>query len=172
MKKITQNPGANQIAIAVLSAIPLFSGASGIREVIFLGGSVFLSVLIFEGLFFVSKRFWPRSFRPLLALVVLTSLLSGIFLICGSLFLNQAADAAAIFPLTSVSAFLLVHSTIFMKASLGSRVWAWGGFFAPLLAIGAIGEWNAAFQTFSPGLFWVTSAVLVAFFFLGRRQVL
>lgn len=161
---------SDQIAVVAVSVIPLFSGASGIPAAVFLSSAVLFAVLIFELLFSLVKPFWLRSLRPLLALVLLASILKGIFLVCEPLLLEKTDELIPIFPLTLVSAFLLAESALtFKSGSIGARARVWGGFLALLLIVGASRQWGGTFRMFLPGPFWVSGAALAIFFFLRRR---
>ncbi len=156
------------MTMTVVSAIPLFYGASDIGHTAFLVGSVLTAVFIFEIVFYVTKRFWLYSLRPLLALIILASVLSGIFLICESFLLNGKDISAHFFPLSLVSAFLLVQSTITMNKLSKSRIQNWIGFSALLLIIGISRHWAETFQMLPSAAFWVSGGALGAFFFLRR----
>src|SRR3989338_2693452 len=94
----------NQSIITIVSTIPLFFAVHNIWQAIFLSSSVLVSILCFEILFLYLKRF-PR-YSILLALIVTTVVLKGIFVIIQPFFLSTLPEGH-IFQLTAISAFLL-----------------------------------------------------------------
>ncbi len=169
---MNQKRALNQTTMIIVSTAPLFYGASDIGQAAFLSAAVLLAVLIFEIIFYVTKRFWLHSLRPLFALIVLASVLSGIFLICEPFLINGKEASSHFFPLTLVSAFLLVQSTITMNQLFKSRIKNWIGFSALLLIIGVSRHWNGTFQMFPSAAFWVSGGALGIFFFLKREAKL
>lgn len=159
----------NQLTIATVSAIPLFHGASDVWKAAFLSASVLFAVFTFELIFSLMKRFWLYSLRPLFALLILASVLSGVFLACNFLLLEQAA-AVRIFPLTLTSAFFLVQSTLLANERSIGRIQVWIGFSALLLIVGISQDVNGMFREFLPVPFWVSGIALGIFFFLKREK--
>ena len=164
-----QKRGLNQMTLAAVSGLPLFYGSSTIGQAAFLAGSVLASVFIFEVFFHFTRSFWLRSLRPLLALIILASVLSGIFLVCSSLLLAGDQNPLRFFSLTLASAFLLAHSTVAMTGAFQGRAWKWIGFSALLLVIGICRQWSGAFQMFPPASFWLSGMALGVFLFLKQR---
>ncbi len=158
-----------QATIATISGLPLFYGVSSVGEAAFLSASVLFAVFVFEIIFSLTKCFWLHSLRPLFALLILTSVLSGIFLACNFLLLDEPA-AIHTFPLTLASAFLLVQSTLLAGETSSNRIRVWLGFSALLLIVGVSRHLNETFQEFLPAPFWVSGIALGVFFFSRRKE--
>ena len=160
----------SRITLATVSNVPLFYGASDLGKAAFLSGSVLLAIFIFEVVFHLTKRFWLHSVRPLFALIILASVLSGIYLISRAFLWEGRAATLQFFPLTLVSAFLLSCGTTAMNESFGSRIGTRAGFSILLLIVGVARRWGGTFQSFPPGPFWVSAFALSIFFFWNKKR--
>ena len=159
----------NQLTMAIVSAVPLFNGTTSLGEAAFLSVSVLSAVFTFEMIFSLTKRFWLRSLRPLFALLILASVLGGVFLICDFLLLEQVR-AVRVFPLTLVSAFLLVQSTLLANETSSNRIRVWAQFSILLLIVGIFRQLSGIFREFPPAPFWISGLVLGVFFFLKPKE--
>lgn len=146
------------IVIVTASALPVFYGASGIKESVFLAAAVIVSVLVFEALYGVTKRLWFRSVRPLFALIVLSLVLNVLFLISG-----RSS------PLTLASAFLLALPTMKGVRGFRARLVIWCGFFALIFSIGLCREWSGTFRMLPAAPFWIGGTALSLYFLFKRK---
>ena len=159
----------DQMTLIVVSAIPLFYGASGMGKAFFMGGSVLLAVLVFEMFYFLMRRFWMRSLIPLLAVIILSCVLKSISLVAELFLKEPIGQATPIFPLTLVSAFLLAYRTVSSGKLMPVRMASWVGFFALLWFIGMCRESSGLFHMFPSGPFWISGIMLGALALFKKR---
>lgn len=152
-------------SIAVLGAIiPLISILKSTSVAFIISVSVLCAVLLFELIFLAVRRFCLRSLRLSLAFVVLSTVISAIW-IAGPHFGFQRATSYL--PLSLLSAFFLVQATIREATTFSNRSKTWIGFFVLAIFTGYLSE--QFIRNFFPGLLWLVGGVVIASNLMSRR---
>ena len=147
------------------SVLPLMYAFKDIATTVILSLCVLLSVVLFELIFAGLKRFWPRQFRFVFALIVLSTVISMIWISA----VHLGFDEIAVYiPAGLLSAVILVQSTIRQTLPILLRIKTWTGFLTWCLLTGCAAKWLTA--GFSTGLFWLTGFVIMISCGINRKS--
>ena len=172
--------------IVTVGLLPLFCAADRVWNAVFLGVSTLLAVSVFHLIFFPFRTFWLRSLRSLLALVVLSTVLTCIFLTSQFVFPEEASALSGAFPLTFISAFWLAQATMHavpgtadarftepgtvVPGTVSSHLRLWAMFLLLLILISLVRQSHEAVSRFIPLPFWILGAVIAFLTFLNRKS--
>lgn len=162
----TQNP----TQLAVISSLPLLWAVRSLEEAVFLSAAVVTSILIFEAFLWATRRFWFKSILPAVALVIIASVISAISLVSKHV-LTLSDRTAAMTPLSLPAAFLFASRAISHRKSWGRRtLLSWSAFFVLLFTAGALRQWAAALQMFSPASIWIAALAVAGSFWWEKGR--
>ncbi len=147
------------------AVLPLLYALKSTFTALLVSVSVLYAVIVFELIFIVIKRFWPRSMRFILALIVFSTVISAAW-IAGPSFGFQ--KIAAYFPISLLSAVFLEQGFLREANPFWNRIKMWASFLVLSILIGCLAE-NALLR-FPPGFFWLIGLVLIVSNLINRRM--
>ncbi len=147
----------SQRSVVILgAALPLLCALKSTFTALLISVSVLCAVILFELIFIAIKRFWPRSMRFILALIVLSTVISAAW-IAGPSFGFQ--KIAAYFPISLLSAVFLEQGSLREVNPFWAQAKIGAGFLVLSVLIGYLAE--SALLRFTPGFFWLFGLVVI-----------